>query len=81
MLEISPIPAFNDNYIWLLRQSGGDRAAVVDPGDSAPVMRRLQRDGLTLEAILVTHKHGDHVGGVRELKRNWPKALVFGPAA
>jgi len=80
MLEISPIPAFSDNYIWLLQQKGRGYAAVVDPGDAAPVIQRLQRDGLTLEAILVTHKHGDHVGGVRELKRVWPEASVFGPA-
>ena len=80
MVEITPIPAFNDNYIWLLRQPDRLHAVVVDPGDAAPVVQRLRQDGLELEAILITHKHGDHVGGVRELKRIWPEALVFGPA-
>ncbi|MCB1849919.1 MAG: hydroxyacylglutathione hydrolase [Gammaproteobacteria bacterium] len=80
MVEITPIPAFNDNYIWLLRQPDRLHAVVVDPGDAAPVVQRLRQDGLELEAILITHKHGDHVGGVRELKRIWPEALVYGPA-
>ena len=80
MLQITPIPAFNDNYIWLLRQPGATAAAVVDPGDATPVIRQLRSAGLTLEAILITHKHGDHVGGIRELKRTWPEAVVYGPA-
>lgn len=75
---IEPIPAFNDNYLWLLRR--GTRAAVVDPGDAAPVLRRLQRHGLTLAAILVTHHHGDHVGGVAELAQA-TGARVYGPRA
>jgi hydroxyacylglutathione hydrolase len=77
MLEISFIPAFKDNYIWLLRR--GDHAAVVDPGDAAPVLKRLQAEGLQLEAILVTHHHADHQGGVAGLTERWP-VPVFGPA-
>lgn len=77
MLEVDFIPAFKDNYIWLLRR--GHRAAVVDPGDAAPVMARLQAEGLQLEAILVTHHHADHQGGVAALAKHWP-ATVFGPA-
>jgi len=80
MIEITPISAFTDNYIWLLRRPDAAYAVVVDPGDAAPVIRRLRQDGLSLEAILITHKHGDHVGGVSELKRTWPEALVYGPA-
>ena len=80
MLEINPISAFSDNYIWLLRRPGGAFAAVVDPGDAVPVIQRLRQDGLSLEAIMITHKHGDHVGGVKELKRIWPEAVVYGPA-
>lgn len=76
-LEIEAIPAFADNYIWLLTQ--GRRAAVVDPGDAAPVRALLAARGLELAAILVTHHHGDHVGGVAELAAS-TGATVFGPA-
>lgn len=76
-LTVTPLPAFNDNYVWLLVR--GNEAAVVDPGDAAPVRRALERDGLQLTTILVTHHHGDHVGGVTELKR-LAGALVCGPA-
>lgn len=65
MAAIIPIPAFSDNYIWLLRE--GARAVVVDPGDAAPVRTCLEREGLRLAAILVTHHHGDHVGGIEAL--------------
>ncbi len=76
-LLIEPVPAFKDNYLWLLVR--GPRAAIVDPGDAAPVAARLQRDGLQLDTIVVTHHHGDHVGGVAELKRLYG-ARVLGPA-
>ena len=80
MLQIIAIPAFDDNYIWLLRQPAGKHCAVVDPGDEDPVMDYLQEHQLELSYILITHKHGDHTGGVRELKQAWPRALVYGPA-
>ena len=80
MIDILPIPAFDDNYIWLLTRPGYTGCAVVDPGDEDPVIERLRRDGLHLDAVLVTHKHGDHVGGVRGLKAVWPDAVVYGPA-
>jgi hydroxyacylglutathione hydrolase len=80
MLEIRPIPAFDDNYIWLLSRQGYDGCAVVDPGDEDPVIERLRHEGLRLDAILITHKHGDHVGGIRGLKAEWPDAVVYGPA-
>ena len=79
MLNISPIPAFDDNYIWLLRQEGRDLATVVDPGDEEPVIARLAAEGLTLAAILLTHHHGDHIGGVADLLARWPRARVYGP--
>ena len=79
MLRITPIPAFDDNYIWLLQRDGYDGCAVVDPGDEEPVVDTLKREGLRLEAILVTHKHGDHVGGIGDLKAEWPDAVVYGP--
>ncbi len=77
MIAIIPIPAFADNYIWLLHAAG--RAAVVDPGDAAPVLAVLAREGLALTAILTTHHHGDHVGGVAGLLARYP-VPVFGPA-
>ena len=77
MAAIIPIPAFADNYIWLLRE--GHAAAVVDPGDAAPVIAYLDREGIALEAILATHHHGDHIGGVRDLAARW-RVPVFGPA-
>jgi hydroxyacylglutathione hydrolase len=81
MLQIEPIPAFEDNYIWLLRDDGGDaRVAVVDPGDAEPVIDRLRAEGLQLSAILLTHHHFDHQGGVAELLDLWPDALVAAPS-
>jgi hydroxyacylglutathione hydrolase len=77
MVQISPIAAFQDNYIWLLARE--TQAVVVDPGDAAPVHAALRRHGLTLTDILVTHHHRDHVGGVAELADHY-RARVWGPA-
>ena len=77
MFEIIRIPAFKDNYIWLLRK--GASAVVVDPGDAQPVLDALAREGLTLSAVLVTHHHQDHQGGVADLLTRFP-AAVYGPA-
>lgn len=63
--DIIPLPAFRDNYIWLIRRNGF--AAVVDPGEAAAVEHALQEHGLRLSAILLTHHHDDHIGGVAEL--------------
>lgn len=76
-MKLIPIPAFDDNYIWMLHD--GRRALVVDPGDADPVLAALQQGGLALDAILVTHHHGDHTGGVDALRQN-AGALVYGPA-
>ena len=72
-----PLPAFTDNYIWMLHNAR--QAIVVDPGDATPVLQTLQAQGLQLQAILVTHHHADHVGGVDAL-RAATGAQVFGPA-
>lgn len=77
-LKITAIPAFDDNYIWLIT-AGGNTCAVVDPGDADPVLEVLQQKGLELSYILLTHHHYDHVGGVSELLKKYP-ATVFGPA-
>lgn len=65
-LTVEPIPAFSDNYIWLLHN--GHEAAVVDPGDAEPVLQTLDQRGLTLTDILITHHHFDHTGGLEKLK-------------
>ena len=77
MPAIIPIPAFRDNYIWALRE--GDAAAVVDPGDATPVLAWLDASGVTLSAIIATHHHADHVGGIERLHARFD-VPVFGPA-
>ncbi|WP_077002919.1 hydroxyacylglutathione hydrolase [Variovorax sp. KK3] len=76
-MKLVPLPAFADNYIWMLQD--GRNAIVVDPGDAAPVFDALARGSLQLAAILVTHHHADHTGGVAAL-RDATGAPVFGPA-
>lgn len=70
MLEIKPIPAFNDNYIWLIT-NGDSEAWVVDPGDAIPVIDHLSAEKLLLKGILITHHHKDHTGGVVQLKETY----------
>jgi hydroxyacylglutathione hydrolase len=77
MPPIIPIPAFRDNYIWLIRR--GSHAVVVDAGDAAPVIGYLEREALELSAIICTHHHNDHVGGNVALLERW-SVPVFGPA-
>jgi hydroxyacylglutathione hydrolase len=77
MAAIIPVPAFSDNYVWVLRE--GAQAAVVDPGDANPVLDYVGREGLAICAILATHHHRDHVGGVAALVERFD-APVFGPA-
>lgn len=67
MLSVTPIPAFRDNYIWMLRQDSQREVCVVDPGDAAPVIAVLEAENLTLASILITHHHPDHTGGLSEL--------------
>ena len=75
-IEIVPLRAFNDNYVWTL-VSGGN-AAVVDPGEAAPVLDYLRAHKLKLTAILNTHHHADHIGGNEELLRHYP-VPVYAP--
>jgi hydroxyacylglutathione hydrolase len=78
MPEILPIPAFNDNYIWLICDRTTGLAWVVDPGDAAPVIDALARMQLQLEGVLITHHHFDHVGGLSELQSAF-RPRVIGP--
>src|SRR5580693_41356 len=78
-INVRPVRAFSDNYIWLIdspRAHG--RVVAVDPGDAEPVIAELQRSGASLAAILLTHHHPDHIGGVPELLRRWA-VPVIGP--
>ena len=76
-MHLTPLPAFNDNYLWLWHHNS--HAVVVDPGDGEVVMQALSRLQLHLDAILVTHHHADHTGGVN-LLRQATQAVVYGPA-
>lgn len=79
MFSIAPIPAFSDNYIWCLIDHDSNLAAIVDPGEAEPVERFLREKGLTLDIILITHHHPDHVGGVAELARAFSPREIYGP--
>ena len=79
MLNVVAIPAFEDNYIWLILDENRQFAAIVDPGDADPVLDYLSANGVTPIAILITHHHGDHTGGIRELIAAHPMP-VYGPA-
>jgi len=77
-MHLEPLPAFADNYIWLLGPPAGGRALVVDPGDARPVLDAFA-SGPPPAAILLTHHHDDHIGGVSALLRRWPELPVFAP--
>lgn len=80
MLTPIPIPALSDNYIWILRHPDDPAAIVIDPGESAPVLAALEEAKLEPAAVLITHHHGDHVGGLSDLIARYPGIPVHGPA-
>lgn len=75
-MNITPLAAFNDNYIWLI--DNGRDAVCIDPGDAAPVLDFLQRQHLDLRQIWITHHHGDHTAGIAALRRAFPDCAVYG---
>ena len=77
MASIIAVPAFSDNYVWMLRNDA--HAVIVDPGDAAPVLDRLASERVQLAAIFATHHHNDHVGGIPALRERFD-VPVFGPA-
>ncbi len=77
-MKLLALPAFDDNYIWLLHND--ERAVVVDPGQAEPVLAALQQHGLQLAAILVTHHHHDHIGGLHDLQTQLGAVPIYGPA-
>jgi len=77
LIHIDPIEAFQDNYIWLIHND--QNSVIVDPGDAGPVISALERKNLNLVAILITHHHADHIGGVMELQEKYPHIKIFAP--
>ena len=76
-IQIQAIPAFSDNYIWLIKQA--ENAYIVDPGDAKPVFEVIEQQKLNLKGILVTHWHGDHIGGIKDLLLAFPQLSIIGP--
>jgi hydroxyacylglutathione hydrolase len=77
-VEVLRLAAFADNYLWLIHNQKD--AIVVDPGDADIIISALEQHDLTLSAILVTHHHSDHIGGIEKLLDYAPKLKIFGPA-
>ncbi|WP_067708742.1 hydroxyacylglutathione hydrolase [Erwinia sp. ErVv1] len=77
-MNLTSIPAFQDNYIWSLSNEEG-QCLIVDPGEAAPVLAALEKNSWQPVAILLTHHHHDHVGGVKELLKTYPDLPVYGP--
>ncbi|KTC78381.1 hydroxyacylglutathione hydrolase [Legionella brunensis] len=78
-MKVLPLSAFHDNYIWLLIEGKGNTAFCVDPGDAKPVLDYVNEHALQLKAIVLTHHHYDHIGGVSELVNAFPNIEVYGP--
>ncbi|MCW9014754.1 MAG: hydroxyacylglutathione hydrolase [Gammaproteobacteria bacterium] len=79
MLQIIPIPAFADNYIWMLQNDDSQQVVLVDPGDERKIMRFLEQESLQPVAIMITHQHYDHTGGVAALVKKYPGMKVISP--
>lgn len=76
-MKINPIKAFSDNYIWVIEE--GKKAVIVDPGEYKGVLHYLEENQMTLNAIILTHNHEDHIGGVKAILEKFPNTPVYGP--
>jgi hydroxyacylglutathione hydrolase len=79
-LRVEAVPCLQDNYLWLLKDGPTGSVAICDPGEAGPAIDCVEAAGGRLDAILLTHHHGDHVNGVAELKAKYPAARVIGAA-
>jgi len=79
MINVTPIPAFNDNYIWLISKENNKNVVIVDPGDAEPVLATLKEHQYQPIAIIITHHHADHIGGIKALTDQY-QVPVYGPA-
>lgn len=79
MTDIIALRAFQDNYIWVMHDESTHTFACVDPGDATPVLHYAQTHDLSLDAVLVTHHHADHMGGLHALLTVFPQAIVYAP--
>ncbi|MFA6303322.1 MAG: hydroxyacylglutathione hydrolase [Legionella sp.] len=78
-MKVQAISAFTDNYIWVLIDEQAGVCDCVDPGEAKPLLDWLKKNNLSLRAILLTHHHADHIGGVHELAQAYPNCTVYGP--
>jgi hydroxyacylglutathione hydrolase len=78
-MDILPLPAFTDNYIWIMAHKDLGVFDCVDPGSASPVLQYAQTSGLNLRTILITHHHHDHIGGVAALQSHVPHCLIIAP--
>jgi len=78
-MAVKALPAFKDNYIWILTNTNEKIFDCVDPGDAQPVLKYIEKTGYSLRAILLTHHHYDHTGGVNDLKKKFPDVEIYGP--
>jgi hydroxyacylglutathione hydrolase len=77
MINIEPIKAFDDNYIWLMTTNEG--SIVIDPGECIGLLKTIEKKNIKLDAVLITHHHYDHTGGIEELLIKYPNLKVYGP--
>jgi len=80
MLNVTPVPALSDNYVWILQRDNQQQVVIIDPSESKPVLEYLSNNQLTPVAILITHQHYDHTGGVQGILDEYPYISVVGPA-